>query len=98
MAKITVTTTDVLEKSESGESVWRNLEAFVFSDGKTYPPPELPPQQHNPNLIGTGARVAASVMCAVILFTSLFFVYWTHKHRHRRVIKSAQPIFLYILA
>lgn len=98
MVKVTLTTTDVLEKSPDGGSQWRNLEAFVFSDGSTQPPSDLPPLEHDLNLIGTGTRVAASIMCSIILFTSMFFLWWTYKHRQRRVIRSAQPVFLWILA
>jgi len=97
-AQVTLTSTDVLEKSDDGESQWRNLEAFIYSDETTSPPAQLPPLSHDLNLIGRGARVAGLLMCTAIILTAFFFVGWTHKHRKRRVIKSAQPVFLYILA
>lgn len=77
---------------------WRTLRPFVFPDGTTRAPASLPPLEHDPDLIPTGALIAGYVMCATIILTSITCFAWTFRRRERRVIKAAQPVFLFILA
>ena len=78
---------------------WYNVkEPFVFNDGSTTPPADLPPITVDQNHLSKGFRAVGGILCAIIVCMSIVFGVWTFKNRAVQVIRASQPIFLYIIA
>jgi gamma-aminobutyric acid type B receptor len=60
-------------------------------------PPDLLRAIPEQNYLSVGARSFGFTCFAVVLFTSAVFIVWVYLHRDRRVVKAAQPIFLYMI-
>jgi len=76
---------------------WKEQIPYVFADGTTNVPSDLPGFHTDYNYIGTALRSAGIAMASLILLTSLVFATWTARKRNLHVVKSSQPIFLLIL-
>ncbi|CAB9497518.1 acid type B receptor subunit 2 [Seminavis robusta] len=76
---------------------WVEEEPFVFNDGTTTTPSDLPAVEINYNHIHTGIRAAGLTMATVVLGLSVALAGWTIYNRKRHVIRASQPIFLTIL-
>lgn len=76
---------------------WRSLQPYIFNSGLPTAPSDLPETDVERNYIPTGLRVLGLVLCGVIVILSVGFAAWTKKKEKIRVVKSAQPIFLYII-
>ena len=70
---------------------------FVFSDGTTTPPPEIPEAEHNYNRLGPGVRGACLTLSAIAILLSTGFMVFSFMKREEKVIKAAQPHFLIML-
>jgi len=82
-----------------GNGTWYNVkEPFVFNDGSTTPPADLPPITVDKNHLSKGFRAVGGILCAIIVCMSIVFGVWTFKNRAVQVIRASQPIFLYIIA
>jgi len=80
------------------DGIWVKQEnAFVFNDGTTHIPSDLPPLVENYNYIGGALRATGLAMAAVVLLCSLTFAAWTVHRRNVHVVKASQPIFLLLL-
>ena len=77
---------------------WRSLQPFVFNTGNTIVLSDLPAVEVDRNYIPTGLRGLGLALCAVIIAASVGFAVWTKRKEKLRVVKAAQPIFLYIIA
>ena len=73
------------------------VEPFVYNDGTTQLPSDLPPLYLNQNHLPTGIRGGGLLMSGIVLVLGCICSGWTYWDRDARVIKSAQPIFLHIL-
>jgi len=82
-----------------GNGTWYNVKVpFVFNDGSTTPPADLPPITVDQNHLSKGFRAVGGILCAIIVCMSIGFGVWTFKNRAVQVIRASQPIFLYIIA
>jgi len=78
---------------------WYSVKApFVFNDGSTTPPADLPPITVDQNHLSKGFRAVGGILCAIIVCMSIVFGVWTYRNRAVQVIRASQPIFLYIIA
>jgi 7 transmembrane sweet-taste receptor of 3 GCPR len=85
--------TDVFRRGEWSETV-----PYVFNDGSTIPPSDLPPVRIDNNYLGPYLRGMGYFMAAVILCLSFGSFVWTYRHREARVVKASQPIFLCLIS
>lgn len=49
------------------------------------------------NYLSTGLKVFGSILCAIIIILALGFGCWTYINSRKRVVRSSQPIFLYMI-
>lgn len=76
---------------------WMDANLYVYNDGTTNVPVDLPFVEKEENFIGRGLRGTGLVMAAFVVCASLFFGSWTIVERDVRVVRASQPIFLLIL-
>lgn len=76
---------------------WTSLRPYIFNDGSTTAPYDLPLLVVDRNYVGTGMRVAGLVMAGLIILASAIFAFWTRYYRNSRVVKASQPFFLNII-
>jgi hypothetical protein len=76
---------------------WTNVTNFVYADGTTEPPKLLRdiPEQNYVNSVIRGLGLA---FMGVVILMALMTVIWVYIHREHRVLRGAQPHFLYVLA
>lgn len=77
---------------------WLSLVPYTFSDGTSVIPPDLPELHVETNHLSTGLKVVGSLLCGIIIAISLAASIWTYSYRQKRVVRSAQPIFLQLIA
>lgn len=70
---------------------------FIYAGGTTETPLSLPPLEETDNLVPQGILIFGYVVCSLLMLTTLYWLCWTTKYRKRRVVKSAQPLFLAML-
>jgi hypothetical protein len=75
---------------------WTNVTNFVYADGSTEPPKLLRdvPEQNYVNNVIRGVGLA---LMGVIILMAVVSVVWVYIHREHRVLRGAQPHFLYAL-
>jgi len=76
---------------------WESLAPYTFNDGTQKVALDLPALETNANYLSTGLRVVGLLLCCAVFVMSAAFTYWTYANRCERVVKSSQPIFLYLL-
>lgn len=76
---------------------WIEQTPYIFNDGTTDVPGDLPGLSLNYNYIGTGLRAAGLIMAGVIIFLSVAFATWTMTNRSVPVVLTSQPIFLLLI-
>ena len=77
---------------------WTELEGqeFIFSDGTTDEP--LPPRDVDENnYLPSGAHICGLTMMSVSILLSAVAAGWTYVKRSSRLVKAAQPAFLYLI-
>ena len=79
------------------DAEWETVNDFIFNDGTTTPPPDLPPLVPNRNHINNALRIVGLTFCAISLLLSFGFAGWTIHKRGTYVIKASQPVFLLIV-
>ncbi|KAL3916135.1 MAG: hypothetical protein SGILL_005318, partial [Bacillariaceae sp.] len=75
---------------------WETLQPYVYNDGTTEQPLDIPPLEFEANHVNVATRAIALVFCGISIVTALYFVYWTWYKRNTRIIKASQPMFLYL--
>jgi hypothetical protein len=72
------------------------LNETYYADGRTVPPDLLrdPPEQ---NYLSTAVRGVGLAVMALALLLSAATTLWVYIHREHRVVKAAQPYFLYLI-
>lgn len=84
-------------ESTSVQWVNYNNAVYVYSDGSTVPPDDLPPAEVELNQLTTGIRAVGFTVVALVFFLGLYFAIWTKMNRSNRVVKASQPEFLYMI-
>jgi hypothetical protein len=72
--------------------------AYIFANGTSIVPPDLPVHEYDPNYILTWLKVFGLLLCAIIMTMSIAFCVWTYRNRKVQVVVKSQPIFLYIIS
>eukprot|EP00980_Cylindrotheca_fusiformis_P029600 scaffold23584_cov127-Cylindrotheca_fusiformis.AAC.3 len=90
--RLKTVTTNVFHEGE-----WETVIPFIFGDGTTTGPPDLPRLVVEKNYIGWPLRSAGWVMAVIIVAMSAGFGLWTYKNRMKKVAKASQPMFLYMI-
>jgi hypothetical protein len=78
-------------------TTWTKVAHFIYADGTIYPPKLLRdvPEQ---NYLNNAIRGVGLALMGVVLLLALTTVAWVYLHREHRVLRAAQPPFLYMLA
>jgi ABC-type branched-subunit amino acid transport system substrate-binding protein len=80
---------------------WERIEGqpeFLYADGTTTIPSNLPPLTPFRDEIMPWASIAGLIACALIVSTTLGFCGWMQWHREADPIRAAQPFFVWMLA
>jgi hypothetical protein len=72
--------------------------AYIFANGTSIIPPDLPAPEYDPNYIHTLLKVFGLLLCTIIMTMSIAFCLWTYRNRKVQVVVKSQPIFLYIIS
>jgi hypothetical protein len=86
----------VTDLFKSGD--WISLEPFTFNDGTVDIPPDLPALETNENYLSTGLKAVGLTLCGFIILLALGFSYWTFHNSNKRIVRSSQPLFLYLIS
>mmetsp|Transcript_52777 Transcript_52777/g.78650 ORF Transcript_52777/g.78650 Transcript_52777/m.78650 type:complete len:983 (+) Transcript_52777:73-3021(+) len=79
---------------------WERLEnkEFIYSDGTNTPPDNLPPLKVvNDFVPDTTSAIVCLCICGFLLLLIVYCAVWTYRRRKTKVVRAAQPIFLYLL-
>lgn len=79
---------------QNGE--WSELRPFVYRDGSTTPPlllRDMPDQ----NYLSTSLRIFGLILMGFDVMASIVSITWVYIYREHRVLRAAQPQFLYVL-
>uniref|UniRef100_A0A6V2IWS9 G-protein coupled receptors family 3 profile domain-containing protein n=1 Tax=Ditylum brightwellii TaxID=49249 RepID=A0A6V2IWS9_9STRA len=84
--------------STSGGKVWELLpnSEFIYADGTTTLPDNLPPLVNN-NASSTKVAAVSISTCGLSIGLSILWIVWTYTKRKTKVVRAAQPLFLYLL-
>jgi len=79
--------------------VWEGIpeQKFIFSDGTTTQPPDLPPVNVDGNMIGMEATSIGYTLMAVMLLFGVVCFMWTIVFGNEPVVIASQPIFLFMV-
>lgn len=80
------------------EGNWTNLAPFIFNDGTTNIPADLPAITVDQNILSNGFQAWGLLLCGIIVFMSIGFGVWTYLNRKVQAVRSSQPIFLLCIA
>ena len=85
-------------KNSTNNSTWKYYgDDFIYSDGLTVKPPQIPGIDENMNLISNIMRASCLILCSISIATSIGFLIFTKKKWKTPVIRLAQPIFLILI-
>jgi hypothetical protein len=76
---------------------WIKLGEFVYADGTTSPP-ELLRDVPDQNYLNGAFRAVGLTLMLIIMLGAAASCIWVYIHRDHRVLRAAQPIFLYVIA
>ena len=76
---------------------WTEEFPFIYNDGTTRIPSDLPRIETDVIYVGRALRVLGIALSSLILLMSLAFAGWTIVKRNDRVVRASQPIFLLLL-
>lgn len=79
----------------SGE--WRTEVPYIYNDGTTVVPGDLPAIQPEVVHIGRALRILGLTLAALILFASLALALWTYFKRNDHIVRASQPVFLLLV-
>jgi len=78
------------------EGTWETVRQPIFRDGRLNPP-DLLRDLPNQNYLSGSLRVAGFAFMGIVIFISIALSLWVFVNRNRRVVKAAQPFFLYLI-
>ena len=76
---------------------WNQVATWVFNDGTSEIPNDIPAVSVNKNHIGSILRGLGLAVACIILILSTGFSIWSFVHRKSRVVRASQPLFLHII-
>lgn len=76
---------------------WTSLVPFVFPDGR-WTAPELLRRTPEQNYLNPALQVIGFVLFGIVVVSALATVVWVFIHREHRVLRAAQPYFLFVLS
>ena len=77
---------------------WDSLVSYTYNDGTSNAPPDLPPLVTDDSYPSTATKAIGMVFFAIIFVLSIGFGSWTYINRNKRIVRSSQPMFLYIIS
>ena len=77
---------------------WENLMPYTFNDGTSTTSPDLPPLEADYNYPSVGLKVVGIIFFLIIFVLAIGFSCWTYIYRAKHVLRSSQPLFLYIIS
>ena len=77
---------------------WDSLVPYTYNDGTSNVPPDLPPLVTDNNYPSMTMRAIGMVFYAIILVVAIGFGCWTYINRNKSIVRSSQPLFLYIIS
>lgn len=75
----------------------QSVQPFLYADGSTSPPSDLPEVSVDLNEIPTPVIASGYALCAILMLVSVFWIWWTLHFRRNRTVQSAQPFFLVLV-
>jgi hypothetical protein len=81
----------------SFNGTWSKLDEFVYADGTTIPP-ELLRDLPDQNYLTAAFRSVGLTLMGITMSGAVATIVWVYLHREHRVLRAAQPPFLYMLA
>ena len=77
---------------------WTQTQDYVWNDGSTTPPVDIPPVKLDMQHLALPARILIMILGAVVVCLSVGFAWWTHRNSHTcRVVQASQPFFLQLV-
>jgi len=88
----------VLTSTGTPDGVWSHVagEHFLYASGSRFPPHLLRDDQ-SPSFLSPSAHYAGLSLMSISLATSAASALWVYAKRRTRIVRSAQPQFLYLL-
>jgi hypothetical protein len=77
--------------------VVQEVEAFVFADGTTQVPSNLPDVDIDMNKIPGPVVASGLALCSFLILTALAWIWWVVHYRRKNTVRAAQPLFLVML-
>jgi hypothetical protein len=80
---------------------WRaipNGKSFLYADGTSTPPGNLPSIYENMNMIGSIARTISYILVGVVVSCSCCAILWVMCCPNAPVVRASQPLFLHMVA
>lgn len=77
---------------------YQSIAPALYSDGTSDIPLDLPQAHVDPNYLSPQLRATGWAMATTVVALALGSMVWVRLHRHARVVLSAQPIFLHLVA
>ena len=77
---------------------WVSLHPFIFNDGTTNIPVDLPTLETNENYLSTWLKAVGLILCGHIILFALGSSYWTYRYSRKSIVRSSQPLFLQIIS
>jgi hypothetical protein len=81
---------------ESLDAPWNQVAPFIFADG-SFTAPVLLRETPEQNYLSSGLRIFGFCMCGVAVLLVLTSAVWVHINRKERIVRAAQPFFLYVI-
>ena len=81
----------------SGESgLFLFINDTIYADGRTVPPDLLrdPPEE---NYLSRGVQAFGLALFSIVMLISILSAIWVYIHREHRIVKAAQPGFLFLI-
>lgn len=75
---------------------WFMFTPYIYGDGTQVPPPLR--NSPNMNFLNNGLRILGFILLGTVFVSSLASILWVFINRSHKVLRAAQPYFLYLLS
>jgi Receptor family ligand binding region len=79
------------------EGRWQTLQPYVYNDGTTRQPLDIPPAELEPNHIDPYIRGISLTFAVLAIGLAVYLLAWTFYKRNTRIVRASQPMFLYLV-
>ena len=76
---------------------WKTQTDYIFNDGTTALPVDIPPLVTQQDYFNDGLRIASWAMFVIVILLSIGLSVWTYWNHKTRVVRASQPIFLQMI-